>query len=290
MTNELRGVKLDEVNRIELYEGEVVSVGSEGCVHDCIRKFLHLLDLAGKEFLNKICFRIVTPRIPEKYMASMLNLLSEIVARVHVNSIIINDYGLLYYLSKNHLSYGDIILGRTLIRTLADVPWHNLFLDAENFELRESMLQSNIMHLEKVELFKKYNVTGVELSPVKVNENIMSSLHNVGLKCYVHYNSEIATIGRTCPRLRVKKRKAERCDINCDGSILLEFHEPYSLSKVDANGSKLYPTLYNINNVIYHKGNVFDAFEYQRSDGVIFDYRICDAKVINEERKKLILI
>lgn len=287
MINELRGVALDAVKEIELYEGEIVSVGSEGCVHDCIRKFLHLLELNGKEILNGIPFRIVTPRIPEKYMASMSNLLSEITTRIRVESIIINDYGLLYYLSKNCILCGDIILGRTLIRTLADVPWYNLFLEPESTEIRKSMLQANIMHLEKIELFKKYNVKGVELSPVKVNESIIENLHNMGLQCYVHYNNEMATIGRTCPRLRIKKSKAEKCAINCDEPIFLEFYQPYSLSKLNSDIAGSYPALYNVNNAIYHKGNVFDKFDYQRSDGVIFDYRLCTAEEINEERVKL---
>ena len=287
MINELRGVNLDELKQIELFEGEIIGVGSEGCVHDCIRKVLQLMNIAGKQFLNEISFRIVTPRIPEKCMATMLNLLSEIASRVKVESIVINDYGLLYYLCKNHLLFGDIILGRTLIRTLADVPWNNLFWEAESLEMRESMLQANIMHLEKIELFKKYNVKGVELSPVKVNENIIANLQNMGLQCYVHYNNEIATIGRTCPRLRIKKSKAEGCVLDCDKSIELEFSQPYSLTKLDSKISSIYPILYNINNVIYHRGNVFDKFDYQKSDGVIFDYRLCAEREINESRLKI---
>lgn len=288
MINELRGVSFEDLKQIELFEGEIIGVGSEGCVHDCMRKVSQLMGVVEKKLSHEISYRIVTPRIPEKYMVSMLNLLSEIASQVKINSIVVNDYGLLYYLNKNCIMYGDIILGRTLIRTLADVPWNNLFLETESLEMRESMLQANIMHLEKIELFKKCNVKGVELSPVKVNENIMANLQKMGLQCYVHYNSEIATIGRTCPRLRMRKSKAEGCVLDCDESIELEFSQPYSLTKIDSKSASVYPVLYNINNAIYHKGNVFDNFDYLRSNGIIFDYRLCASKDINEKRIKIV--
>jgi len=284
MKNELRGIALDKLNQMKLHEGEIVGVGSEGCAHDCIRKLQQLLNMAEKEFLKKISFRIVTPRVPEKCMVSILNLLFEIAKRVKVDSIIINDYGLLYYLDNHYLPLSNIILGRTLIRTLADVPWYNLFVETESLETRKSMVQANIMHLEKIELFKKYNVQGVELCPVKANENIIADLQKTGMQCYVHYNNEIATIGRTCPRLRVNKSKAEECAIDCDEAIKIEFFQPYGLSKLDSEIANIYPLMYNINNVIYHSGNVYDKFNYQRSDGIIFDYRFNVAQEIDEGR------
>lgn len=288
MINELRGIALDKLNQMELHDGEIIGVGSEGCVHDCIRKFRQLLSISEKEYFKKISFRIITSRVPEKCMSPILNMLSEIVKKVQVDSIVINDYGLLYCIKSNHLVANNLILGRTLIRTLADVPWHNLFVEAESLDTRESMMQANIMHLEKIELFKKYNIRGVELSPVDVNEKIIYSLQKIGVQCYVHYDNQIATIGRTCPRLRIIKSKAKGCTIDCDQAIQLEFFEPYGLSKLDFDKANVYPLMYNINNVIYHRGNVYDKFEYQRSDGIIFDYRLNGVQEIEEKRRTFI--
>lgn len=113
-------------------------------------------------------------------------------------------------------------------------------------------------------------------------ENMKSVLNN--LISYVHYDNQIATIGRTCPRLRIIKSKAKGCTIDCDQAIQLEFFEPYGLSKLDFEKANIYPLMYNINNVIYHRGNVYDKFDYQRSDGVIFDYRLNGAQEINQGR------
>ena len=57
------------------------------------------------------------------------------------------------------------------------------------------------------------------------------------------------------------------------------------MSKLDFEKANIYPLMYNVNNVIYHRGNVYDEFDYKRSDGIIFDYRLNVAQKIEEKRR-----
>lgn len=283
MTNELRGIVVEDIE--ELGKNEIIGVGSEGCVHDCINKFKALMDLSPKHDKTKISFRLITPRIPEKYMDVMLRWIKRLTSELNVHSIVINDYGLLYKINKENFIFCNIILGRTLIRTLEDIPWNDLIIESESKEMKQAIVRSNIMHLEKINLFKSYNVSGVELSPVKSNERIIDELHKCGLQCFIHYNNEIATIGRTCPRLRIANFKGEKCFLECDKVIIMELVNPYGAYEYSGELQNIYPTLYNVNNVIYHKKNIYDKFEYQNSDGIIFDYRLCDRRDIDIKRK-----
>lgn len=286
MINELRGIPLDILNSFELYSNEIIGIGSEGCIHDCIRKILRLLDMINnKKINNNVRFRIITPRIPQKYMDVTTELLFSVFDKIKVESIVINDYGLLFKLKKSSYLKGFIILGRTLIRTLADVPWNNLIIGNEHLELQKDILRTNILHIDKIQLFKNYKVAGVEISPVKVNNDEIQKLRDAGIKCFVHYNNEIATIGRTCPRLRLEKGNANYCVLNCDKPITLEFYQGYGVTD-NIENKGLYPIFYNINNVIYHQQNVFKAFDFQKSDGIIYDYRLCNIKHLYDERKK----
>lgn len=285
MINELRYINEEELEKAEIYAGEVIGVGSEGCVHDFYNKINSFI--AYKEKFSKLQYRLITPRIPLKHMNRVLQIIDEFIKLFDVMAIVINDYGLLYQFNKLNNKHINIILGRTLIRTMADSPWYKLITENEKETIREEIVQPNILHFEKVELFKEYGVGGVELSPIKENQEAIIKLHDYDICSFVHFDSEIATIGRTCPFVRMLNKNTYECKQNCNKVINIEFQKSYGIvSPKDTNNKdSIFPHFFGVGNVIYHKKNIDPTFKYDVGDGIIFNYLLDDIGKIERFRK-----
>lgn len=288
MINELRYIDEEALEKKELYVGEVIGVGSEGCVHDFYNKINSFIESKGKEKLNKLRYRLITPRIPLKHMNQVVKKIDEFIKIFDVMSIVINDYGLLYQFNKLNIKHINIILGRTLIRTMADNPWYKLITENEKEGIREEIVQPNILHFEKVELFKAYGVRGIELSPIKENREAIIKLHDYDIFSFVHFDSEIATIGRTCPYVRMLNKSTYECKENCNKVINIEFEKTYGITPArDTNNKKLlkFPQFLGVGNVVFHRKNIDLAFPYEKSAGIIFNYILDDIDQIERTRK-----
>lgn len=290
MENELRFIN-DDIKSKYIDGTEVVGIGSEGCVYDFYNKVNKIIMNKNNPKFRKLRYRLIVPRIPEKHMGRIVKSIYEFIQVFDTKSIVINDYGLLHRLNKlNYLSI-DIILGRTLIRTLGDTPWYNFIIENEKKEQQDCIIQSNILHIEKLELFKRYGVNGVELSPIKSNQEVIDKLHKFDISSFVHFDSEIATIGRTCPYIRMLHKYAHECKENCDKVINIKLQRAYGVvteNDASSNEEEIFPHFWGLGNVIYHKKNIDRYFQYEKSDGVIFNYLLDDNDKIERARKKYI--
>lgn len=73
-------------------------------------------------------------------MDRVLDKIKEFIKVFNVESIVVNDYGLLYRISKTEGLISEIILGRTLIRTIEDTPWYRLIVESEQEEVKIVLL------------------------------------------------------------------------------------------------------------------------------------------------------
>lgn len=293
MINELRGISINKVLKENLLENEIIGVGSEGCVHELCVKAEEMIEYKNAfEKVENFHIRIITPRIPEEYMNKVVGYIEKLFTCFKVNSIIINDYGLLHRISKMNSFEIPIILGRTLIRTLSYVPWHSYILRGESEEKKSNLLQPNILHLEKLELYKKYNVAGVELCATTNNIDTIKVLKENSIMTFVNFDNIIATIGRTCPVARMLNEEVKQCKQLCRSALNVEFVKSQGIINTAKYETKIsdeiVPRFLNLGSVVYHKKCIDKEFPYELSDGVIFDYRLSDENEIYKKRMDLV--
>lgn len=272
MKNEIRSFDLDKLAEISS-QYTTVRFGTEGCVNKFCKSMEELLttDLKLKDI------HIVTPRIPDKYMEKTVRYIEEVKEKYGIESIVINDYGLLYKLKGIGMKFNEVIIGRTLIRSLAYVPWGNFIIRDENDSMKENLLMANIFHKSKIEFFKEYDVTGVELCQSPLLKETIEILHENNMKAYVYHNTVIATIGRTCPIVRMKKTTAVDCEHLCDTCYKVELDKVWGVNKFmyqdpSQEVRDLVPDYMLKENVVYYitKSPVAE----DTADYIIFDYKL----------------
>lgn len=277
MVIEKRRVPISKLNQ-SYTNGIVLGIGSEGCVHKFLFETNKLFERVGEDkSLLDLKYRIVSPRIPLKYMDQVLIAIRKMILTLDIDSIITNDYGLMYRLRKMENIETPIILGRTLIRSIEYVPWHDYILRDEEKNIRDAILLPNIIHTEKIILFKNYNVKGVELCATKNNAQSIKLLKKEGIASYIHYNSIIATVGRTCPTMRMEQRKIGDCQELCDHVLDVNLNRIWGINNLlyvepTKESRKFIPPYKCIGNILYYDSNIDKSFPFAECDGLIFDY------------------
>lgn len=275
MIIENRFIEIDELKKEKFDKNILVGIGSEGCVHAFCVSMDNYINYKNVENIN-FKFRIITPRIPNKYLDIVLKKIKQIVEKLEVESIVINDYGLLYNLYNSNIKKVDFILGRTLIRSLEYVPWAEYFLENEKKELKKNATTINMLHNSKLKLFKQFNIKGIEVCLTNGIYKDILMLKELGLKIYMHFNTIIGSIGRTCPLVRIfNDIEVGNCTSLCKSTLNIE------LSKMKSKNIMFYkkeelnimPKCKAIGNVIYYYSNIKD-FPYKICDCVIFDNRL----------------
>lgn len=271
MKNEIRNISSKLIPQFVATHNELLGVGSERCVHKFCSELKDLLalDRTNKK-IGELNFRIVSPRVPEAYVDSVIKYMKEVNDKFNVESIVINDYGILNRLKHIKNFNLQLILGRTLIKSLEYVPWSDYILRNEDENVKRNLLLPNIYHLSKLELFSKFNVEGVELCATPSTEASIIWLKEKGMKVFVHFNTVIAAIGRTCPTARIYKAKIDKCINMCDKDLTLKLKENWGSNCVVK--TDIVPTYHCIGNTVYYYKENNKLFPYELSDGVIYDY------------------
>lgn len=277
MVIEKRRVPISKLKR-NYVNGIVLGIGSEGCVHKFLFEVNKLLEIVTEnKSLSDLKYRIVTPRVPTKYMDRVAIAIKKMISTLEIDTIVINDYGVMYRLCKVENIRTPVILGRTLIRSVEYVPWHNYILRDEEEGVRDAILLPNIIHTEKIALFKDYNVKGVELCATKNNARSIKLLKKEGFATYIHYNSIIATIGRTCPVIRMEQKEVDTCQELCNHFLDVNLNKIWGANNLlyiepTDDARRIIPPYKCIGNVIYYDSNIDEDFPFAECDGLIFDY------------------
>ncbi|MDA8334899.1 MAG: hypothetical protein M0Z41_07915 [Peptococcaceae bacterium] len=290
MIIEKRGIKPSLLSETFVDTHTLIGIGSEGCVHKFCLTIRDMLEL-GEHSAGQLTYRLITPRVPANYTDIVIQNIQTAVTNLRIQSIIINDYGILFRLMREKLEGIQLILGRTLIRSLEYVPWHKYILRNEDAATQEHLLRPSILHSDKVALFKQYNIGAVELCATPLVGDSIELLREHGILSYVHYDSIIATIGRSCPVVRMHRSKIGTCHNLCDTALNVALNRVWGVSQSlyqspSPAASNITPAYICLGNVIYYKGMNEDSFPFEKGAGIIFDYRITAAESVNNAVQK----
>lgn len=266
------------------HEETTFDIGSENC---CLR-FSHEIEsfIEKSPALQGKKFRLVTPRVSQGYMKNLVGLILKIIGVLDIEAVIINDYGVLYELNKLRINK-NFILGRLVIRCPEYEPHHQMRIHPEEDQnIIRNWLNPAILHTKKIELLKKMNFTGVELSATNSVAGAVKIIQSRDLKVNVHYNSYVGGLNRTCLVAREYDTEIGSCARLCDrpGKIKLANIE----GKYDLSTDKEvcgFPDNLVFGNVVYFL-RAAEGFPYAECDAVIFDARFNNESDMKIEYQK----
>jgi hypothetical protein len=261
-----------------------IGIGNEGCILK-IPKVEELSNLAAG---TKKRVKLVTPFIAQCHLAAMKKLINEIVEQKLNIILVINDWGILYYLQTLDTSNIEIIVGRFLDWSYSLVPWGKNILRNENAQTVQYAMQSSLFDNTKLLLLKKMKVVGLELNASKENLEFSSKLNELGFSMYIHYGYNIMATTRACPFRKMNEE--QNCTEDCNqltGAVIEEKWIPQSGFKSNANNFLVDKEMKETFFKIYLKNNmVFRRSEFPL--GTLLDYEhvnvIINHVLISEEQ------
>lgn len=264
----LRYLTLEMINR---YDDCIIEIGSESCSIKCCSE-LERISKEYKRFRN-IKFRIVTPKVPQARFSSVLESVLNAYEKLNVCGIIVNDYGILYELSRLNLNV-QLIFGRLLVRS--EEYEHNYkkrVHPEEKVDMLNCYLYPSILHKKKIELLKKMNVHGVELSPSDSVKDMVENIHDFGLDVYIHYNTLVGAVGRACTYAKNSNISPENCSLLCDTIHHIKLNRMYGTfpepSESDVN---MFANNAVVGNIVYFLME-YENFPYTKCHDTIVDTR-----------------
>lgn len=262
------------LEKILVQSNIIFEIGSESCsIKFCneIQTFIENSELClGKKF------RIVSPKVPQAYIEPVVKCILQVIDRLDIETIIINDYGILYELRKAGVKK-KFIFGRLLVRSQEYEHNYLKRIDPlENEDVLESWLNPNILHKSKLEFLKLMNFTGVELSPSDSVKNLLLNIKEFDFDVYVHYNSMVGATGRACVCAKHSHIKPENCSELCETKYNLQLSRMYgNFSTPTQEEINMFSRNVVIGNIVYFVNEVKD-FPFDKCRDVIIDTRIND--------------
>lgn len=282
MRRELRECNIEEIKALNNSE-IVLGIGTEGCINKfnhITKKIINFKNECGFPLQNPV--KIILPKITEYYNQNTFRLVKEAADTYDIEEIVINDFGSLFKINKEFPDRFKIIIGRTLIRCLEYVPWiDHLISPVEDPALIENIRMPTILHKAKIELFKKWNVYGVELNPTTAVFKYFDQIKSTGFKIYMHKNSFIAAIGRTCPVVRYNKKKPIGCHNLCDTLINAEINKIWGVEQTTFFETPIpktvqqFPVYQCYGNIVFYQNNM-NNFPFEKCDGIIINCKLSD--------------
>lgn len=254
LIKEIRGLRWSEIPSQSLDSCDDIryAIGTEGCVN----KFNHDMEdilYSNRSFPQGLT--LITPRVGEKIFSRFVQLVTRMCENYAIEYIVVNDYGVLNALQLDDIK---IVLGRTLIRSLAYAPWSSNLIRDESEQVKRNLLLPNIIHSSKMDFFKKYHIYAVELCATPMLESAATWLNKEGIKIFYHNDTTIASIGRTCPYARLLHETASCCTYQCEDVLNINICKIWSAKTClyeDADGPtrEVVPKYLNIENVLYYR-------------------------------------
>ena len=290
----MNGVVLEE-DVIQSTDFDMISVGSEHCIH-LIPEETILLRLLKESNSLGIEFKLVTPKVSQKYMECLLAIIEKLKVSSIPFTIVINDYGLLFECKKRGILPANVIIGRAISRSFEDCLWYEHILRDESEWNRATMLQNNMYDLEKYYYLKKFNITGVECNMLHNQRLSYERLAGMGYLVDVHYKYISVAFSRACQTAKYHKRKPPACDDICKEAFRLKMKHIWTRNvALDSNEESMHQELQRINPVFLLKGNLLlreSLLEIEELKGypihsLIFDSSLCRKEEIKKIRSRL---
>lgn len=203
------------------------SIGHESCIikffkviqNPILLKFVERQKKTGKQI------RIITPFIPEKHLDKVKAIIKEVCYKqCFQNSVIIvNDFGLMNYIHRIDESR-QMCLGRNLLVCFDYAPWGYKIYETETLSIQKVIAQVSFYDDEKMNFFKKYNITEIETNLTKATIESLKEIQKAGFKINVHQSSFLYGLQRSCYIKRYSTNQT--CSgIECEYPETLELDE-----------------------------------------------------------------
>lgn len=267
------------------YDIDIIGVGSESCIHKLpsVKDIKRLLESVNQN--KKV--KVIIPFVPQCYIDEIKKYIQDIVELGYQITFVVNDYGILYYMSSLDSDLISINLGRFLEKSMDLIPWKDNLLRSEKEDNKKVLKQSSFSHRIKLEFFEEMKVTGIETN---LSDGLIESfdlIKQCGFETCVHYKNNTMAYTRACP---VKRYFLDddicsiRCSEKCEELFELEFYKKWDSSDVqnsddldniyieDNNVKVNYPKLYVSGNLILRKNsNELKDISNEKIDCLILD-------------------
>lgn len=236
----------------------VRAVGAEQC---CVL-FLHETQRFLTEndvFPNKIT--LVTPKTNEIFFKSVVERIEELISRYEIDSIVVNDFGILKYLRdiKNTI---DITIGRILLGSFGYRDTMDGFIHPEESdEVVKNVLAPSILHRDKIELFLKYNVKAVEICHTPFERLYMELLKKYPVNIHLHYGTHLVALSKACYRT-TWNGSSSMCGVQCKEVERLKLAHISGYNPLDKHSmseetfltkQRAFPELFLAGNAVYRR-------------------------------------
>lgn len=230
--------------------------GDYGCP-EILPTVAELLKLRDRLFWEKIELYYISPKVNQKNIgeeASRVRLLLKEGIRVSIN-----DWGLLYRIRSDIKLGHSVYIGRLLSKSIANWAWWPNYLAAEIQATIDYFTQSNFQQKQKLDLLKKWGVTGIEVNVEPVSENSYAKIKNQGLEIIGYMENKILAVARACPIARLNQVNVSRS--NCTKLC----RESFKVVPAEAERQKFFPSMALLGNVMYCQGHRKTGWDGYRS-------------------------
>lgn len=217
-------------------DADILSFGDEGCITPFLDVANHWYDFL-KVLEKGVRIKMILPRVSQKELSPVINLLQKILALKRNIEFVLNDWGVLFFLSKIDTSV-IIHLGRQICRTLLDCPWHDEVLMNETSTIKKIISSHPYEDKERLMLLKKNCVHGLEINAFQ-EEYSFEIFSNENIETAVNSDSYLLTCGNTClikrafPDMSCPEVCGEKVDITMSGKWLSFFEHSMPLTKYE---------------------------------------------------------
>lgn len=204
--------------------------------YGCFKRIPELEELQQAAGGGDVKFHYISPKINMGVMDyEYRKVLSFLEQGLDVS---INDLGLLYKLRPDMGKASPVYLGRLLTKSVNRWVWGDLHVAEEEEKAREYFAQNNFYQQEKMELFRNWNIKGIETTVFQKEENSLKKIKEQGFEIIGYMDQTIAAISRACPIVRDRKLavKGRDCSSYC-------VNQEYEVTPANLQQKERYPKL-----------------------------------------------
>lgn len=261
-------------------EDSILAFGSEQC-SVCFLKQTQSIVTSSDVITSEHGITIVTPKVDEFHFAAVVDRIDKIRKLYNIVSIVVNDWGILQHFceTNNHI---DLTIGRVLLGSFGyRDSFSDLLLHEEDPLIARNALAPSALHLQKIELFREYGATAVEVCHSPFESDYANSLKKYGLAIHLHINTMLVALSKVCYKSSAINDN-QLCNMECSSQperlqlVHIDGYNP--LSKHSLNESEYhelcdsFPQFYLTGNAVYRKTPFFQN-EWCHYDRLIIDER-----------------
>ncbi len=258
-----------------LLDDYVIAVGSEQCSIDFLK---------STERLDKGTLTLITPKTDDMHFDGIITRIVDVNNRCNLDSIVINDWGVLECLNEIGIQT-KYTIGRVLLGSFGYKESVGDFIHPEeNKENVMNILAPSALHKSKIDLFRKYNATAVEVNMLENDKEYTEMLKSYGMNVHAHFDVVLSALSKVC-----YKANAEHvfCNQECRFPEMLRLVHINKYNPLDKTSMaedeynqllSEFPEYYLVGNAVYRINDGSNCEKTSLYDRIIVDWRFLNIK------------